>query len=343
MRKAKAMDVVLGLFALALIYVIVSTNSSITGFVIGPPTTIELTTPADNTETTQNSITFIFKYPPEVEIKECSLVMDSNVVKKLTDFLSPYGTRTSMELKPGTYQWGVECIDTNNITIGSAIRNLRISTPQEVVGLQKLPGSSGFIYQFVLKDNLVLSITDVRSGDVLRVKRGEDTYLVSVLKIAQDYNRGLTFSELLITPGDKRIMLNPAGTTTIDFNNDGQDDIDLTLDAISYGRAIFTVKGLKQQVLTPAQTASTPDMTLTTTSEGSNGKPRSGSIIGTVPKLGSSALLPIALAITLVVLIVIMVLVKNRALGPDNYAKKLEKEAVSVETKSSAKKKAKKK
>jgi hypothetical protein len=92
MRKAKAMDVVLGLFALALIYVIVSTNSSITGFVIGPPTTIELTTPADNTETTQNSITFIFKYPPEVEIKECSLVMDSNVVKKLTDFLSPYGT-----------------------------------------------------------------------------------------------------------------------------------------------------------------------------------------------------------------------------------------------------------
>jgi len=330
MRKATGLDLVLGMLAFVLIYVVISTNSSITGFVIGPPATIELVGPADGAETIQNSITFMFKYPPELDMKQCSLVLDNTVVKTATSLLSAYDSRIKMDLKPGTYPWRIECIDSDDVKIESLTNTLRIITPQEAVGLQKIPGSSGFIYEFVLKDGLVLTIPDVRSGDVFRIKRDTETYLITVLRIAQDYGRGLTFTELLITPGDKRIMLNPGGSKNIDFNNDDVDDISLNLDAISYGRAIFTVTALKQEKKIDAPIASSQNAPITTTGQ-SEGKLKSLLPTWSVPKLEGNFMILLVLVITLIVLIVIVVLVKNRASKGKRYVEGMKEDALAVQ------------
>lgn len=330
MRKATGLDIVLGMLAFVLIYVVISTNSSITGFAIGPPATIELVGPADGAETTQTSITFMFKYPPELDMKQCSLVLDNNIVKTAFSLLSASDSRIKMDLKPGTYPWRIECIDSDDVKIESLTNTLRIITPQEAVGLQKIPGSSGYIYEFVLKDGLVLTIPDVRSGDVFRIKRDTETYLITVLRIAQDYNRGLTFTELLITPGDKRIMLNPGGSKNIDFNNDDVDDISLNLGSISYGRAIFTVTYLKQEKKTDAPIVSSQNAPITTTGQ-SEGKPKGQLPAWSVPKLEGNFMMLLVLVMTLVVLIVIVVLVKNRASKGKGYVEGMKEDALAVQ------------
>jgi hypothetical protein len=332
MRKATGLDLVLGMLSFVLIYILITHNSSITGFVIGPPVTLELVGPADNTEATQNSMTFIFQYPPDLEMKECSLILDDNVFKIITEFLSAYNSRIKADIKPGTHSWGIECTDTNNVTIQSLTRSLTIITPQEAVGMQKISGSTGYVYEFVLRDGLVLNIPDVRSGDALRAKRDQDTYLVTVLRIAQDYNRGLTFSELLITPGDKRIMLNPGGYTDIDFNNDDIQDMKLSLDAISYGRAVFTVAALKQEKKT---TDEAPSQQSNATTPVSNADKTTGASLPkfniTIPKLEGNFLMLLALVATLIVLIVIVVLVKNKASKGKGYIEGIKEDALAVQ------------
>ncbi len=335
MRKATGLDLVLGMLSFVLIYILITHNSSITGFAIGLPTTvdIELVSPADGTETTLTSNTFMFKYPSDYDMEECSLIVDNNIMRTSNSFLQAnYNNIIKQDLKPGTYSWEIKCIDVNNATVLSPSRFLTIITPQQAVGMQKLPGSSGYIYDFVLRDGMVLNIPDVRSGDVLRAKRDQDTYLVTILRIAQDYNRGLTFSELLITPGDKRVMLNPGGFTNIDFNNDDIQDIKLSLDAISYGRAVFTVTALKQEKkITEEATAQESKTTVPV----SNADETIGASLPkfsiTLPKLQGNFLMLLALVATLIVLIVIVVLVKNRASRGKGYVEGIKEDALAVQ------------
>jgi hypothetical protein len=332
MRKATGLDLALGMLAFVLIYVVISTNSSITGFVIGPPATIELVGPVDGAETTQTSITFMFKYPLELDMKQCSLVLENKIVKTAFSLLSASDSRIKMDLKPGTYPWRIECIDSDDVKIESLTNTLRIITPQEAVGLQKIPGPSGYVYAFVLKDGLVLAIPDVRPGDVFRIKRDTETYLITVLRIAQDYGGGLTFTELLITPGDKRIMMNPGGSRNIDFNNDDVDDISLNLESISSKRAIFTVTYLKQEKKIDAPAAdSQPKNAFTPTAGESNEKPKGQLPAWSVPRLEGNFMIILVLVITLVVLIVIVVLAKNRASKGKGYVEGMKEDALAVQ------------
>lgn len=332
MRKATGLDLVLGMLSFVLIYFLISNNSSITGFVIGPPTSVELISPADGTETTQASNTFMFKYPSEFKMKACSLIVDNNVMKISNSLLqADYNNMIKQDLKPGTYSWRIECTDTNNVTTPSLTRTLTIITPQEAVGLQKIPGSTGYIYEFILRDGLVLTIPDVRPGDILRAKRDQDTYLVTVLRIAQDYNRGLTFTELLITPGNKRVMLNPDGETNIDFNNDDMQDMKLSLDAISYGRAVFTVTSLKQEEKTTEEAPAQQDQSKTPLDPEDNSETGLPKLSITFPKLEGNFLMLLALVATLVVLIVIVVLVKNRASKGKGYVEGIKEDALTVQ------------
>lgn len=332
MRRPTGLDLALGMFAFVLMYIVISTNSPITGFVIGPPTTIELVSPADATETTQTSTTFMFTYPQDINMKQCSLVLEDKIVKTTTMLLSASGSRMTFDLKPGTYSWRIECIDSNDVKIDSLTRTILIITPQEAVGLQKIPGSTGFYYEFVLKDGLVLTIPDVRPGDIIRPKRGADTYMITVLLIAQDYNRGLTFTELLVTPGDKRIMLNPGSSTNIDFNNDDINDLSLSLDSIAYERAIFTATCLEQakaETSLPDNSQSTPSAAPNSQAQSQKSEQRIPT--WSVPKLEGNYLVVIALIITLILLIVIVVLVKNKASKGRGFIEGVKEDALAVQ------------
>jgi hypothetical protein len=237
----KTIEIAFGLFALAIIYVIISNNTSITGFVTGPPANIILVAPAENTQTTQSVIAFTFQYPPELEIKECSLLLNNEIVKTTT-ILSPQGTRMLLELDPADYVWSVECTNENNFIINSETRRLIIGTGADPnVRKTSIPGKPGTIYEFEIKQGFKLAINGLEANDVIRAKRQGNTYDATVLRVAQDYSKGLEFAELMVTPGDKRIRLSQGDSVSIDFNNDGQDDIILTLYDVSYSKASFII------------------------------------------------------------------------------------------------------
>jgi hypothetical protein len=238
----KTIEIAFGLFALALIYVIITHNASITGFVIGPPASITLVAPAENTQTTQSVIAFTFQYPSELEIKECSLLLNNEVVKTTTTMLSPQGTRMLLDLDPADYVWSVECTNKNDFIISSETRRLIIGTGADPnVKKTSIPGKPGTIYEFEIKQGFKLAINGLIINDVIRAKRQGNAYDATVLRVAQDYSKGLEFAELMVTPGNKRIRLSQGDSTSIDFNNDAQDDIILTLYDVSYSKASFIV------------------------------------------------------------------------------------------------------
>lgn len=246
MKNILKVEIGLGVLALGLIYVVISSNASITGFVVGASPLITLVSPSAYTETQSNTVYFIFKYSPELKMNECSLKLNNNVVKTTTTLLSPYDTRIRKELEPGTYYWSIECKDSNGGVFESETRKLVVTekTNQELK-IMRFRERSGTIYEFELKSGLELEIPGVMPNDVLRARRDKNSYEISILMISQDYSRNLEFTQLMITPGQKRLTLFAGKPISIDFNNDGKDDLEIMLNNIAYRKASFQVKALQ--------------------------------------------------------------------------------------------------
>ncbi|MBW3001444.1 hypothetical protein KY341_06230, partial [Candidatus Woesearchaeota archaeon] len=190
---------------------------------------------------------FMFKYPLELEIKECALLLNEKVAKTTNALFSPHDTRIKTELVPGTYHWRIECVDTSNQVIYSELRKLIIGEQEESeLKISRFPDRDGFIYEFELKDNLEIDIKNVVPNDVIRVKEQDITYDMNILRVIQDYSTGIEFVELLISDGYKRIKLGEGDSTSIDFNNDGYAELDIILNDISFRKAFFTVSTEKQ-------------------------------------------------------------------------------------------------
>ena len=242
MKKVIKLEIIFGLFALVLIYFVIVNNASITGFVISSATGITLVSPSDNTQTKETSIYFMFKYPVEIEMQECSLILNGYVARTTKAMLSPYDTRIRTDLVPGTYLWSIECIDVSNLKLVSETKYLVIGEEEESeLRITSFLNRAGFIYEFELKQDLELNISNVVPNDVIRVRREDNTYDMSILRLIQDYSTGTELVDLLISPGNKRVRLNQGDSTSIDFNNDGQNDLNIVLNDISYRKALFTV------------------------------------------------------------------------------------------------------
>jgi len=242
MRRVAKLEIIFGLFALALIYFVIVNNTSITGFVISPANGITLISPSDNTQTKETNIYFMFKYPTEFKMEECSLILNDQVARTTKGLLSPYDTRIRAELVPGTYYWSIECTDTNNMKLSSTTRRLVIEEKEEsALRITGFLNRQGFVYEFELKDGLELNISNVVPNDVIRARMNDNTYEISILRVIQDYSTGTESVEFLVTPGDKRIKLEEGGLISVDFNNDGKNDLNIMLNDISYRRAFFTL------------------------------------------------------------------------------------------------------
>ncbi|HJX05370.1 MAG TPA: hypothetical protein VJ461_01535 [Candidatus Nanoarchaeia archaeon] len=242
MRKETKLEIVFGLCALGMIYFIITSNASITGFVVNPGSFISLKAPTDNTRTELTSIYFMFSYSPELEMKECSLIINGELVKTTNSLLSPYDTRIRLDLKPGSYTWRIECIEISDMIISSDSRRITIGEQEEgELRVTGFPGREGTLYEFNLREGLELEIKDTVPNDVIRAIRGENTYDVNILLVSQDYTRGIEFAELLVTPGDKRVRLDRTESSAIDFNNDGQKDLVITLKDVVFRKATFIV------------------------------------------------------------------------------------------------------
>jgi hypothetical protein len=98
----------------------------------------------------------------------------------------------------------------------------------------------------------------------------------------------------------------------------------LSLDAISYGRAVFTVMTLTQEAKITDEAPSQPGETaiLDVDEDYSTGPSLPKLRIG-LPKLEGNFLMALALIVTLIVLIIVVVLVKNKSSG--KYPEKLMK------------------
>ncbi|MBW2991313.1 hypothetical protein KY348_06465 [Candidatus Woesearchaeota archaeon] len=353
MKRVTKLEIVFGLFALALIYLVIANNASITGFVISPAASITLVAPTHDTQTKATSIYFMFKYPSELDMKECSLILNDQIAKTATGLLSPYDTRIRTDLVPGTYIWSIECIDTDNIKITSPTRRLIIGEEEESeLTITKFPNRAGYIYEFEIKDDLELDIDKVMPNDVIRARKGENTYEINIMRIIQDYSKGIGMVGLMITPGDKRMNLHEKASINLDFNNDGQEDIELTLNYISYKKAYFTVS-TKQESNLLGEAARAPvirkvNVVITPVlEEPEEAEPEQQQPASQLEKSRAAIIVQFLLIALIVILIIaIIIKVKSRKEEEKEYITKLKKAAmtkVKKKVKKTKKKTAKKK
>ena len=348
MRPRPKFEIAYGMLALALIYVLVTNNASITGFVVGPPQSVTLTSPSDNAQTKAESIYFMFQYPPEMEMKECTIFINNMAMKTATAMLKPSDTRIRMDLIPGVYEWKIQCIANDSTQIESPVRRLAV-LGTETSDLKVIKLATGYIYQFELKDGLSLQIGNVVPNDAISVKRGSNTYNLNILRVVKDYSFGMEYVEMLITPGDKRIKLSTGDSVELDFNNDGEKDMKLSLDEISYNKAFFTVRTKQEDSassLSGNSASSSPTVTVNSAS-GANAKQQALSQPSTSqPRaeddgLGFLEIFLITFVILLVIAIIIMA--KSRQKEEKEYVSTLGNKTGAKEKKPSQKKKAKKK
>lgn len=243
MRRAARIEIFFGLFALALIYLVLAKDASITGFITSPSYEILLVSPPHDLQTTQTSMAFMFKYPYNLEITECSLILNDELARTANALLSPRDTRIRVDLVEGSYLWRIECLDAStNTRLISNTRRLRIGEQVEPeLKISKFPGRDGYLYSFELREGLELEINEVLPNDVLRAVKDENEYDINILRIFQDYSTGIENVELMNTPGDKRIRLETGKSIPLDLNNDWEDDMILALTDISYRKAFFKV------------------------------------------------------------------------------------------------------
>ncbi|MBN2052066.1 hypothetical protein JW756_01030 [Candidatus Woesearchaeota archaeon] len=343
MRKTIKLEVLFGLFALALIYLIINNNASITGFVISPAATIILVSPADNTQTDASTLYFQFQYPPELDAQQCALILNGAVAKTATGLLDPYDTRIRMELAPGTYDWRVECADSSALKIESVNRRLIIgSASDSELKITKFPSRAGYAYEFEIKEGMELKISNLVPNDVIIAKKGINSYEIEILRVLQDYSTDTEIVEFRVSPGERRMRMIEGDSASIDFNLDGLDDIMLMLEEVSYEQANFIVRTKSGGAPATGEPGITePTITITPIPESDavqkKAEEQMPSIIPTEPagkQLGFTELFLIGLAVVLIIAIISTL--RNRSDIEKNYIKALQKKAETPIVKKSA-------
>jgi hypothetical protein len=315
MKKIVKIEIIFGLLSLFLIYVIIASNASITGFVVGASPLITLVSPTENTETQSTDISFMFKYSYEVSMSECSLKLNDQAIKTINSFLSSSNdVKIQKEMAPGSYFWGIECIDSNGYKIISETRRINILEKKEgdLKATRFFGDRTGTVYEFELKEGLELEIPDTIPNDVIRARQDKNYYELSLIRISQDYTKNLEFAELIITPGEKRLTLFTGNSVDVDFDNDGINDLKITLSDVSYRKATFIVKTLMQGNTAPA--TSTPlerlDNSLQTVVSGSETSKKLPSA-RILTKDGKTAVKAILVIVTIAIIIAVFLLAKK--------------------------------
>ncbi|MBU1199678.1 MAG: hypothetical protein KKF46_00155 [Nanoarchaeota archaeon] len=250
MNKITKIELIFGFFALAIILVVLTNNASITGFVVGTDSDIRLLSPGRDITTVLDNIYFIFEYSEDLIMTECTLIVNNDPAKSTKTLLSPYDTRIRRNFEPGTYEWRIECTDTSDVKWVSETRKLTIQgeeTPAFVKS--QFPNKPGFIYEFEIKENTELTLKELAPNDLIKVTKQNNVYEINILRLNQDYTKGIDFMEVLVVPGNKRLKIDEGVSTEIDFNNDGEIDLIFTLEDVTYRKATV---GIKTQKTLPA-------------------------------------------------------------------------------------------
>jgi hypothetical protein len=243
MKKTTIAEIIFGLFVIGMIYTVIANNVSITGFVIETPQQLTIISPTDNANEPSGEQTFIFSYDHEVQMQSCALIINDMPAKILNTLMIFTGTKINVKLDAGTYYWKISCSDTKDVKYDSDTRKIVVFEIQKPDFVKtSFLSRQGNLYEFDLKDDLDITIGGVIPNDVLRAKRGTSNYDISILRIVQDYSLGTEFASLLISPGDKRVHINKGQTETVDFNNDGTNDLAIELSDVAYRKATFIIR-----------------------------------------------------------------------------------------------------
>ena len=320
MKARTKAEFVFVLLVFGLIYYVVNNDVSITGFAIQTSGDIEQVSPVDNYETSPSEIVFIFKYSPDIEMKQCTLKFEDQPVKIINSMFSSTGTRLKLSMQPGEYYWSIECYDMHDTKYDSPTRHLNVLDAEKPAYTKTtFFGKDGFMYEFDITNTLDISIPGIQPNDVLRANQGKNTYEASVILLIQDYSTGLNFIELMLTPGSKRIRLEEGSIVPIDFNNDGTDDVNVKLESVAYRKATLSVKSARliEQPVKEEQKPSlisAPTITISSTAEdkpeqASNSKPEEQLPLGT--ESSPFTLINFVSAIAIIILIIFIVALSN--------------------------------
>jgi hypothetical protein len=136
------------------------------------------------------------------------------------------------------------------LTIEPTTTSNVVAQDQASENLQRVPvvlkATEGEVqtHEVDIAKGLSFDIPELQAGDRVLILIKGNSYSMTALRVTQDYSNSLESVSLLIEPGSKRIFLKERETGIIDFNNDGVDDISVTVESVAYGKAMLRILGI---------------------------------------------------------------------------------------------------
>jgi hypothetical protein len=249
MREDTKLKILFVVFAIGAALFVIASNPGITGNVVAEEKNINLISPVDTARTNNHEMDFIFSYDYEIDMQTCSLIINDEEKKSLNALLRPNRNKISYELSAGEYNWMIACKDSEEKIYDSIQRKFTITGLLEEKDYEKtkFKDRAGYLYKLLIREDTALEVSGVVPNDVLELVIGENTYEIQILRINQDYERGVEYTEVLVIPGNKRLKIYEQEKVDLDLNNDNIIDAVVGLESITYNKATFIVESYKEQ------------------------------------------------------------------------------------------------
>ncbi|MBN2142150.1 hypothetical protein JW711_02355 [Candidatus Woesearchaeota archaeon] len=92
------------------------------------------------------------------------------------------------------------------------------------------------------KGPMNVNINDLGLGSIVYFKDEDNTYGITVIHIYQNYDLGLEYVNILVSPGSQRIRLQEGEEYVLDLNKDGADDAVLKVRGIQRGAVSINLR-----------------------------------------------------------------------------------------------------
>lgn len=204
---------------------------------------VNLSSPVENYSSSSSIVQFEFNFSDE-NIANCSLYVN-DIFNSVNSSLTGSKGIISSSFSNGNYNWTINCTDlAGNLGTSNETRNFSVNYVAPVVPTSGGGGGGSSANSYsVDKNELELGyLKNIRKGDSLKFKIGEESHSLKVDKI------GNNFTELIIQSEIQKIILFEGEEKKISFDNVTYELL-VKLNKIPFGRVNLTIKQIDELIL----------------------------------------------------------------------------------------------
>jgi hypothetical protein len=201
---------------------------------------IIVTSPDERFSAETSAIAFDFNVSDEINIANCSSIVDSEIVAYNSSAIAKNSTNSISHSfsANGNYTWSINCTDRAGNVGNSSTRNLEIAV-NEVKKSGGGGGGGGLIYSTFNVEESELSsgyTREMKKGDKIKFEKGNQNHTLSL-----DYI-GNNFVNITLRSEPLKLSLMPGEERKINLASEDYYDLSIKLESIVGGKANVTIK-----------------------------------------------------------------------------------------------------